>query len=192
MPQPSSLNHIRIPGGTPEYSGGWHMDASPKNSPDPTPPYPGRLVPARQVTSLQDGALRILERATGHTGEPGCGRTPSVPAHPGGVLPRSVCCCHPLATCTAPSVPHSPSRRGVQVLNSPVLHPKQAGSGTRRAGCQEGTRTLRRGPHPAPCASTVPVYGHILAGRRFLPLPEPGWTEWGGGCGAWGSHPPRR
>lgn len=155
------------------------MDPSPKNSPGPPTTVPGRLGSARTV---QDGTLSLLERATGHTGEPGCYRTPSAPAHPGAVLPCSVRCCHPLATRRAPDVPRSPSRSGVQVPESPVLHPKPAGTGD--AGCREGTGALGRAPHLAPCARGVPVYGpHILAGRRFLPLPEPGWTEWGGGCG---------
>lgn len=101
-----------------------------------TPPRKTALAPTpggREVTSLQAGTLRILERTTGHTGAPGCGGTPSVPAHRGAVLPCSVCCCHPPATCTASGVPHSPSRRGVPA-------PAQSCTPNKRAGGTQGAR----------------------------------------------------
>lgn len=151
FPWPSSLNHIRIPVGIPEYRGAGTWTPPRKTALASTPPCSGRLVSNKQVTSLQDGTLTILERATGRTGEPGCAGSPSVPAHPGAVLPCSVCCCHPLATRRASGVPRSPSRRGVPVpCPSLVLPPKPAG--TRDAGCREGSGICVRvhSSRPAP------------------------------------------
>lgn len=137
------------------------------------PRWPGWLSPG--FTSLQYGTLRMLEGATGQTGEPGWGRgvPPQRSAHPGGGLPCLVWCCHPLATCTASGAPPQPPTQGCPG----PLHPPPG------AGCQGGH-------------GGVTAYALLRAGglttdptlRHAGLCPPPGWGR-GAGLKGGVTHP---
>lgn len=175
--------------GTSEYRGAGTWTPPRKTALASTPPCPGRLVSARQVTSLQDGTLRILERATGHTGEPGCSRTSLCSGTPWGCPAMFGVLLPPPGKLHSLGCPPQPLTQGCP---GPRHQPSPAPQTSGQAGCRmpggrsnsgEGSTPFTLGqrgeglrpPHPgreevsAPPRARVDRVGRGLPGLGALP-----------------------